>query len=164
MEKELVIDKFHFPTLYKCLYNYYQHFKSVYINNLKNSNRIASGELIKSIDVDIEANGKMVNVKLKLLPYWEYIEFGRLPTEKKGDGTVVDRIESWISHKGLAIPNDMTKRQFAYAITNSIHKYGFQGSRDLQNTIYEVNDKWTEAIKAALLADIKMNLTMIQFK
>lgn len=160
-DKLLTIDRINFPTFYKALDNYYQNVKIQYTNNLRNSDRIASSNLINNIDYDIEVKDKTVSVKLELLPYWKWIESGRLPTTRSGDGTVRANIKRWIIAKKISIPQKMTLDQLTYAIANKIHKFGFGGTHDLERTLEQLNDRWIPIIKSALLADIKLNLNKL---
>ena len=59
-------------------------------------------------------------IKVTLPEYYKYVDSGR----RKGSMPPINPIMDWIMEKKLAIPKGMDKRQFAFAIANSIANKG----------------------------------------
>lgn len=157
------INRVTFPNLFKILDEYYKDFKTHYIDNLKKSDRVATGNFINNINCDIEIDGRIIDVNLELLPYWQWLEDGRQPTKNKGDGQVKINIKKWILSKKIALPQKMTLDQLTYLITRKIHEVGYGGSHDIKKTINEVNNKWINRIQFAFEQDCKNNIYNLIF-
>jgi hypothetical protein len=88
------------------------------INSMQAKGRMATGQTANAIASVKTPDG----AQLQAPEYIEALEKGRAPTRPgapKADPPLVDRIEAWLTAKGL----DYNK----YAVTKSIHKNGYPG-------------------------------------
>ena len=143
------------------LEDYKREFESLYKSKLEE--RRASGRLIKSIKTKYEVNGSVYEVSVDLENWWYWAEHGRRPTSK-GKHCPIEPIISWIRAKGI-VPREIngklpTETQLAYAIRakmdTAVKKDGqvvekvFEGGQYMQQTLDEINDKYTKLLQEAL--------------
>lgn len=133
------------------LEDYKKEFESLYKSKLEE--RRASGSLIKSIKTKYEVNGSVYEVSVDLENWWYWIEHGRKPTSK-GKHCPIEPIISWIRAKGI-VPREKdgklpTETQLAYAIRHKIDNEGYSGGQYLQQTLDEINGKYTKLLQEAL--------------
>ena len=133
------------------LEDYKKEFESLYKSKLEE--RRASGSLIKSIKTKYEVNGSVYEVSVDLENWWYWIEHGRKPTSK-GKHCPIEPIISWIRTKGI-VPREKdgklpTETQLAYAIRHKIDTEGYSGGQYLQQTLDEINGKYTKLLQEAL--------------
>ena len=133
------------------LEDYMKEFESLYKSKL--DERRASGSLIKSIKTKYEVNGSVYEVSVDLENWWYWIEHGRKPTSK-GKHCPIEPIISWIRAKGI-VPREIngklpTETQLAYAIRHKIDTEGYSGGQYMQQTLDEINGKYTKLLQEAL--------------
>ena len=133
------------------LEDYKKEFESLYKSKLEE--RRASGSLIKSIKTKYEVNGSVYEVSVDLENWWYWIEHGRKPTSK-GKHCPIEPIISWIRTKGI-VPREIngnlpTETQLAYAIRHKIDTEGYSGGQYMQQTLDEINGKYTKLLQEAL--------------
>jgi len=93
------------------------------VTSMKQAGRFASGNTIDKM-VIVPSDHK---VQLVAPGYVDILERGRGPTDPNaaaGDPTLLTRIQAWCNDKGI-------DPKAAYAITKSIHKYGYKGKPGL---------------------------------
>ena len=133
------------------LEDYKKEFESLYKSKLEE--RRASGSLIKSIKTKYEVNGSVYEVSVDLENWWYWIEHGRKPTSK-GKHCPIEPIITWIRAKGI-VPREKdgklpTETQLAYAIRHKIDTEGYSGGQYMQQTLDEINGKYTKLLQEAL--------------
>ena len=133
------------------LEDYKKEFESLYKSKLEE--RRASGRLIKSVKTKYEVNGNTYEVSVDLENWWYWAEHGRKPTSK-GKHCPIEPIISWIRAKGI-VPREIngklpTEKQLAYAIRHKIDNEGYTGGQYMQQTLDEINDKYTKLLQEAL--------------
>ena len=133
------------------LEDYKKEFESLYKSKLEE--RRASGSLIKSIKTKYEVNGSVYEVSVDLENWWYWAEHGRRPTSK-GKHCPIEPIISWIRAKGI-VPREIngklpTESQLAYAIRHKIDNEGYTGGQYMQQTLDEINGKYTKLLQEAL--------------
>lgn len=133
------------------LEDYKKEFESLYKSKLEE--RRASGRLIKSIKTKYEVNGSVYEVSVDLENWWYWIEHGRKPTSK-GKHCPIEPIITWIRAKGI-VPREIngnlpTETQLAYAIRHKIDNEGYTGGQYMQQTLDEINGKYTKLLQEAL--------------
>lgn len=133
------------------LEDYKKEFESLYKSKLEE--RRASGRLIKSVKTKYEVNGSVYEVSVDLENWWYWAEHGRRPTSK-GKHCPIEPIISWIRAKGI-VPREIngklpTETQLAYAIRHKIDNEGYTGGQYMQQTLDEINDKYTKLLQEAL--------------
>lgn len=133
------------------LEDYKKEFESLYKSKLEE--RRATGRLIKSIKTKYEVNGSVYEVSVDLENWWYWAEHGRKPTSK-GKHCPIEPIISWVKAKGI-VPREKdgklpTETQLAYAIRHKIDNEGYTGGQYMQQTLDEINGKYTKLLQEAL--------------
>lgn len=125
-----------------------------YQENLIESDRKASYNLIGSIQYQTVINGQELAIDLELADYWKYVEDDTRP-----HWPPVDKILEWVRIKPV-LPTPLsngklpTEKQLAFLISRKISEVGTTGSHDLERTLEEIDQEWEERIIDALDADI----------
>lgn len=154
-------------NLYKVLEEYAIELRNKYQDNLINSDRLASGELLNSVEYIVQKDSYSISVSLQLAEYWKYLESGTKP-----HWPPVDKIKEWIKVKPILPDNRFgklpTPDQLAFLIGRKIAgkspnklEGGTKGSNDLHNAIDEVNARFLELIEEAITKDIDETATVI---
>ena len=125
-----------------------------YQENLIESDRKASYNLIGSIQYQTVINGQELAIDLELADYWKYVEDDTRP-----HWPPVDKILEWVRIKPV-LPTPLsngklpTEKQLAFLISRKISVVGTTGSHDLERTLEEIDQEWEDKIIDALDADI----------
>lgn len=150
-----------FPNLQAVLQDYIEELKIEYENNLLDSDRVASWELINNIEIVTSFEGYDYWIGFNLKDYWKYVEYGTKPHFPP-----VDALLKWITIKPvLPYPNSKgklpTPKQLAYLIGRKISEVGTEGSHDLAEANKTIHQKYEELIQMALDEDIMDNIDTI---
>lgn len=152
-----------FPNLTRVLNEYAQGLVENYKAALGAESINASGELANSVKyiIDDKVKGRF-EVKLELLEYWKYVEYGR----KAGKMPPISAIKQWIEVKPIIPrPNKNGKlptiNQLAYLISRKIGLEGTKGRGVLGERIENVNTVFWEDIEDAILKDLGIQLDTI---
>lgn len=150
-----------FPNLQAVLQDYIEELKIEYENNLLDSDRVASWELINNIEIVTSFEGYDYWIGFNLKDYWKYVEYGTKPHFPP-----VDALLKWITIKPvLPYPNSKgklpTPKQLAYLIGRKISEVGTEGSHDLAEANKTIHQKYEELIQMALDEDIMYNIDTI---
>lgn len=147
------------PThLEQCLMDYCNDVKRLYTQNLEADGRRATGNLINSIDVNVNALGLDLVVTISVLDYWQYTENGR----GAGKWPPRDKILEWVRVKGLPTRENSgygglpTEQQLAFLIQRKIGREGYQGKPSLANTMEELNSIYKEKFQLAIQQDFNI--------
>lgn len=135
--------------------------RNEYQDNLIRSDRIASGELLNSVEYHIEQNGMEYEVKLELKEYWKYVEYDTSPHFPP-----MNKILEWIQVKPvLPRPNENgdipAPKQLAYLIGRKIAEVGTEGSHDLQDALDKINEEYKDKLVYALQEDLENIMKVI---
>lgn len=149
-----------FTHLQQALAQYGDAIADRYKTNLEASGRRATGNLITSVNTIVDVNGNEFAIELQLEDYWYYVENGRGP----GGFPPVNKILEWIRVKPILPQPDAngklpTENQLAYLIGRKIANEGFEGTKDLEHTMEEVD--YETIIEEALAADVMAGLDEI---
>lgn len=150
-----------FPNLQAVLQDYIEELKIEYENNLLDSDRVASWDLINNIEIVTSFEGYDYWIGFNLKDYWKYVEYGTKPHFPP-----VDALLRWIEIKPvLPYPNSKgklpTPKQLAYLIGRKISEVGTEGSHDLAEANKTIHQKYEELIQMALDEDIMDNIDTI---
>lgn len=142
-----------FRHLQEALAQYAEAIVDRYKDNLEFSGRRASGELLTSINTKVIADGNEFVIELQLQDYWKYVEEGR----NDGGFPPINKILEWIKLKPILPYPDKngklpTENQLAFLIGRKIANEGFEGTRDLERTVENVD--YEQIIEDALAEDI----------
>lgn len=147
-------------NLEKVLEEYAIKLRNTYQDNLINSDRLASGNLLNSVEYIIEKDNMQISVSLKLEDYWKYVEF-----DTKPHFPPVDKIMEWIKVKPVLPDNRFgklpTPDQLAFLIGRKISEEGTKGTNDLHNAVEEVNNEFMKRIEEAITKDVDAMATVI---
>lgn len=144
------MELFEFTETAKILLEMAEEVRKVYKEKLQLSDRIASGDLERSIQTEVRIDGTTYAVMMQLKDYWEFVENDTLP-----HWPPVDAIRKWIFIKPV-IPRPDSRgktpspESLAYLIGRKISKVGTTGTHDLENTKSEVIPKYLERLKEAI--------------
>lgn len=128
--------------------------RNLYQDRLILHDRIATGDLLNSVEVHVEYNGAAYEVHLDLADYWRYIEMDTQPHWPPRSA-----ILKWIQAKPV-LPRPMkngklpTPEQLAFLIQRKIAVFGTEGHPDLTDSVEDMNKAFQERIAAALAADV----------
>lgn len=154
MEEQLI----KYDHLREVLERYAVELRNEYQDNLIRSDRIASGDLLNTVEYEVKDKNGTYTVSLRLQDYWKWVESGRPPTEKGGNGDLRTAILEWIKIKPVLPHPDKdgklpTPQQLAYLISRKIHKEGYEGTQDLRKATESVWDRFVYEIYEAIDKD-----------
>lgn len=135
--------------------------RNEYQDNLVRHNRIASGDLLNSVEYQVVVDGTAYEVQLRLQDYWKYVEY-----DTKPHWPPVGKILEWINVKPV-IPRPMengklpTQEQLAYLIGRKISQKGTQGSHDLDDAIKTINERYRDKLVIALHRDMEVLMKVL---
>ena len=143
------------PNVQRVLGEFAVALRNEYQDNLILHNRIASGDLLNSVEYVIDRDGYTYTVSLMLKDYWYFVENGR----KAGKWPPMDAILSWIKAKPvLPRPNAKgklpTPLQLAFAIATKIGKEGTEGTQDLRKATDTIWDTFEDRLYEAIDEDV----------
>lgn len=128
--------------------------RNLYQDRLILHDRIATGDLLNSVEVRVEYEGGAYEVKMDLADYWRYVEMDTAPHWPPPSA-----ILKWIKAKPV-LPRPMkngklpTPEQLAYLIGRKIAVFGTKGHPDLTDSVQDMNAAYRERIAAALAHDV----------
>ena len=124
-----------------------------YKDHLELHDRIASGDLLRSVSTEVEVNGTTYTVWLNLADYWQYVE-----NDTKPHWPPKAAIDRWICIKPVLPRPDGSGRiptpdQLSFLIRRKIAREGTKGSHDLRDTKNAVLPAYEERLLEALERD-----------
>lgn len=154
MEEQLI----KYDHLREVLERYAVALRNEYQDNLIRSDRVASGDLLNTVEYEVKDKNGTYTVSLRLQDYWKWVESGRPPTQKGGNGDLRTAILEWIKIKPVLPRPDNngklpTPQQLAYLISRKIHKEGYEGTQDLRKATESVWDRFVYEIYEAIDKD-----------
>lgn len=150
-----------FDNVMATLEQYAQDVRNLYQDKLIRSDRIASGQLLNSVEYRVVDNGLEYEVKLRLEEYWKWVE-----DDTKPHWPPVSAILEWVKVKPVIPRADdkgriPTPKQLAYLIGRKISRVGTEGTHDLQESIEEINERYKEKIVYSLHQDLQVIMKVI---
>ena len=148
-------------NVFSTLEEYAREVRNKYQDNLITNNRIASGNLLNSVEYQVVYNGVEYEVQLRLQDYWKYIEYGTRPHFPP-----MDKILEWVMVKPVLPRPDAngripTPKQLAYLIARKISRKGTEGSHDLEDAIAEINERYRDKLVYSLQKDMSVLMKVI---
>lgn len=124
-----------------------------YKDHLELHDRIASGDLLRSVSTEIEVKGTTYIVWLNLADYWKYVE-----EDTKPHWPPKQAIDRWIFIKPVIPRPDKNGRipspdQLSFLIRRAISEHGTVGTHDLRDTEDAVLPMYEERLLEALERD-----------
>lgn len=148
-------------NLRRVLGEYGEALRNKYQDILIRDNKIATGELLNSVEYIVEEGDRSISLSLKLEDYYKWVEEGRKP----GRFPPVDKILEWIRVKPI-LPDERNGRlpneqQLAFLIGRKIAEEGIEGGHQLATARAELSKEWEERIDEAIALDVKDALDII---
>ena len=150
-----------FENLQRVLGEFAIELRNRYQDNLIRDNKIATGNLLNSIDYKVQYDDRAIWVELHLEDYYKWVENGRAP----GKFPPPDKILEWIRIKPI-IPDDRggrlpTEQQLAYLIGKKIAEQGIEPGNQLHNAMDDIFPQFEERIDEAIALDINEAIDII---
>lgn len=144
-----------FPNLERVLEEYAIEVRNKYQDSLIRNNRIATGDLLNTVEYEVVRDGSIYRVSLILEDYWYYVENGRNP----GKWPPRDEILDWIRIKPVLPTPDSygnlpTPESLAFLIQRKIGEEGTEGSHDLDNAVNDIWPSFQQRIQEAIEQDV----------
>lgn len=138
-----------------------QELRNRYQDNLIRDGKIATGNLLNSIEYKVQYDDRAIWVELHLEEYYKWVENGRGP----GKFPPPDKILEWIRIKPI-IPDDRggrlpTEQQLAFLIGRKIAERGLEPGNQLHNAMDDIYSQFEERIDEAIVLDIDEAIDII---
>ena len=147
------MDMIKFTHLAAVLEEYAIAVRNKYQDRLILHDKVASGELLNSIEFVTHFQGMDYWVGLRLEDYWKYVEYGTDP-----HSAPYSKIYEWVRVKPvLPRPKNCklpTPEQVAWAVWGKIKYHGTEETPDLRDTTKEMNALFEQRITEAIDADM----------
>lgn len=126
-----------------------------------NDDRIATGDLLNSVEYIIEKDDRQIEVSLQLKEWWKYVEEDTKPHFPPPDAML-----NYIKAKPILPKPDRngklpTPNQLAYLIGRKISEVGTTGTHNVRDTVRLINERYEEKIGQAISEDINNELDVI---
>lgn len=123
--------------------------------------RIATGDLLNSVEYIIEKDDRQIEVSLQLEEWWKYVEEDTKPHFPPPDAML-----NYIKAKPVLPKPDRngklpTPNQLAYLIGRKISEVGTTGTHNVRDTVRLINERYEEKIGQAISEDINNELDVI---
>lgn len=123
--------------------------------------RIATGDLLNSVEYIIEKDDRQIEVSLQLKEWWKYVEEDTKPHFPPPDAML-----NYIKAKPILPKPDKngklpTPNQLAYLIGRKISEVGTTGTHNVRDTVRLMNERYEEKIGQAISEDINNELDVI---
>lgn len=143
-----------FENLQRVLGEFAVELRNRYQDNLIRDEKIATGNLLNSIDYKVQYDDRAIWVELHLEDYYKWVENGREP----GKFPPPEAILEWIRIKPV-IPDDRdgrlpTEQQLAFLIGRKIAEEGIEPGNQLHNAMDDIYPQFEERIDEAIAQDI----------
>ena len=122
-----------------------------YKEHLREHDRVASGDLMRSIHTEVEVHGTTYEVVMNLADYWKYVEYDTKPHWPQKAA-----IDKWIFIKPViphGSPKPPSPEQLSFLIRRKIAEEGTKGTHDLRDTENAVIPMYEEQLLEALQRD-----------
>ena len=138
-----------------------QELRNRYQDNLIRDGKIATGNLLNSVEYKVQYDDRAIRVELHLEEYYKWVENGRGP----GKFPPPDKILEWIRIKPI-IPDDRggrlpTEQQLAFLIGRKIAEQGIEPGNQLHNAMDDIYPQFEERIDEAIALDINEAIDII---
>ena len=148
-------------NLQRVLGEFAQELRNRYQDNLIRDGKIATGNLLNSIEYKVQYDERAIWVELHLEEYYKWVENGRGP----GKFPPPDKILEWIRIKPI-IPDDRggrlpTEQQLAFLIGRKIAEQGIEPGNQLHNAMDDIYPQFEERIDEAIALDINEAIDII---
>lgn len=146
---------------YEVLKDYAIELRNTLQDSYINDDRIATGDLLNSVEYIIEKDDRQIEVSLQLKEWWKYVEEDTKPHFPPPDAML-----NYIKAKPILPKPDKngklpTPNQLAYLIGRKISEVGTTGTHNVRDTVRLINERYEEKIGQAISEDINNELDVI---
>lgn len=146
---------------YEVLKEYAIELRNTLQDSYINDDRIATGDLLNSVEYIIEKDDRQIEVSLQLKEWWKYVEEDTKPHFPPPDAML-----NYIKAKPILPKPDRngklpTPNQLAYLIGRKISEVGTTGTHNVRDTVRLINERYEEKIGKAISEDINNELDVI---
>ena len=146
---------------YEVLKEYAIELRNTLQDSYINDDRIATGDLLNSVEYIIEKDDRQIEVSLQLKEWWKYVEEDTKPHFPPPDAML-----NYIKAKPILPKPDNngklpTPNQLAYLIGRKISEVGTTGTHNVRDTVRLINERYEEKIVQAISEDINNELDVI---
>lgn len=146
---------------YEVLKDYAIELRNTLQDSYINDDRIATGDLLNSVEYIIEKDNRQIEVSLQLEEWWKYVEEDTKPHFPPPDAML-----NYIKAKPILPKPDNngklpTPNQLAYLIGRKISEVGTTGTHNVRDTVRLMNERYEEKIGQAISEDINNELDVI---
>lgn len=146
---------------YEVLKDYAIELRNTLQDSYINDDRIATGDLLNSVEYIIEKDDRQIEVSLQLEEWWKYVEEDTKPHFPPPDAML-----NYIKAKPVLPKQDRngklpTPNQLAYLIGRKISEVGTTGTHNVRDTVRLMNERYEEKIGQAISEDINNELDVI---
>jgi hypothetical protein len=143
---------------------YEQRYPFGFANNRGVGNKVASGTLARSVEVQTRTNNGITELQILMEEYGQWVQSGRVA----GKGYVpIGSLMKWIKQRGLKGRNKKGKfisdKSFAFAIQKNIRKFGIRPANFLDISMEKImaDERITNLLGDAAYEDLINALTGI---
>lgn len=157
---------------YNVLMEFAQRLRNLYQDKLIRDDKIATGDLLNSVEYRVEKGNQAISVVLQLEDYYKWVEEGRPPGYPP-----IDAIREWIRAKPI-IPDERNgiipdEKQLAFLIARSIAgespnqanlknpEGGIKPGYQLRDSIKETMEDFESAIEEAIGKDVSAYIDIL---
>ena len=146
---------------YEVLKDYAIELRNTLQDSYITDDRIATGDLLNSVEYIIEKDDRQIEVSLQLKEWWKYVEEDTKPHFPPPDAML-----NYIKAKPILPKPDRngklpTPNQLAYLIGRKISEVGTTGTHNVRDTVRLMNERYEEKIGQAISEDINNELDVI---
>lgn len=146
---------------YEVLKDYAIELRNTLQDSYITDDRIATGDLLNSVEYIIEKDDRQIEVSLQLKEWWKYVEEDTKPHFPPPDAML-----NYIKAKPVLPKPDKngklpTPNQLAYLIGRKISEVGTTGTHNVRDTVRLINERYEEKIGQAISEDINNELDVI---
>ena len=146
---------------YEVLKDYAIELRNTLQDSYITDDRIATGDLLNSVEYIIEKDDRQIEVSLQLEEWWKYVEEDTKPHFPPPDAML-----NYIKAKPILPKPDRngklpTPNQLAYLIGRKISEVGTTGTHNVRDTVRLINERYEEKIGQAISEDINNELDVI---
>lgn len=145
-----------YENLYKAMEKYGEAFVVELIQQLKDADKVATGNLAKSIDYEIIEAIDMLSLGIKAEPYLAYVDAGREPGGKQPP---VDAIVKWAKVRNMPRFRDkkgrfISDRARGFIIARAIARDGIKPTNVIKKTLRKLKNIQNRLITDAAVEDL----------
>lgn len=139
--------------------------RNAYQDKLIQDDKIATGELLNSVEYKIDYDDRSITLSLQLAEYWKWVEEGREPGAYPPWDDPNEGILNWIKMKPV-VPEERngvlpTEKQLSFLIARKIAEEGIEPGYQLRDAKKDLMDDFEEKIDEAITLDVQQYLDVI---